>query len=291
VSGARSSFVGGGLDLRPIPPDRLRECEEVFRETLGPQLGFEDVDVVPGWMMLTVVLNGGLALGAFIDDELAGFSYAFPGYDGRDVYLYSSGLVVRSRHESRGIGRALKLAQRDLALAQGYRRIRWTTGSLASRPLYLYLAHLGAIVVGISPELFAPFRPSSVADEVHIEWQLDPGPFEAHAHASSSARREQPPRIVTTTRPVGPGLRTIMDVRAEPPVDDRYGLELPWDLGLLERQEPEAARQWRLAVRHILTELLSREYQGVDVILDRAQKRSYLVLARERSGRPRVARR
>lgn len=270
-----------GIEIRPVETERLRECEQVFRETLGPRFGFEEVDVVPGWLMLTSVLNGGLVLGAFAGDDLAGFSYAFPGYGQGELYLFSSGLMVRPRYESSGIGRTLKLAQRDHALASGYRLIRWTTGSLASKPLRLYLRRLGAVLVGISADLFAPFRPNSVADEVSIEWDLTRFDADAEGGHSQADDPETIGRVTTRTRLADPDVRILTEILLpDKPAEPRYAVELPWDLALLEQRLPGEVRTWRLAVREVISDLLDLGYVGVDVALHRECKRSYLVLAR-----------
>ena len=38
-----------------------------------------ETDVVPAHMLITAVHNGGLVLGAFIEDKLVGFVFGFPG--------------------------------------------------------------------------------------------------------------------------------------------------------------------------------------------------------------------
>lgn len=114
---------------------------------------------------------GGVTIGALQGSRLVGYSYGMPGFDG-GPFLLSCGLAVSEGHRGRGIGEALKLAQAQEARRTGYRLIRWTTGSLASGPLRLYLTKLGARLVGLHEDFYGEVRPVQVADEVEIEWDL-----------------------------------------------------------------------------------------------------------------------
>ena len=40
-----------------------------------------ETEVVPTHMLITAVHNGGLVLGAFIEDEIVGFIFGFPGLE------------------------------------------------------------------------------------------------------------------------------------------------------------------------------------------------------------------
>jgi predicted GNAT superfamily acetyltransferase len=137
---------------------------------LGRALGFAERDALPPWLVQTATGCGAIALGAFAGARLAGFSFALLAADGE---LFSCGLAVTPAFRDRGVGRAVKLAQRDRALAQGCTRIRWTADPLAAAPLSLYLSGLGARLVAYEPELYAVVRPAAVPpDDVLIEWPL-----------------------------------------------------------------------------------------------------------------------
>jgi predicted GNAT superfamily acetyltransferase len=135
---------------------------------LARSLGFSDRDAVPAWLVQTVAGEGGLALGAFAGGRLVGFSFALPTGDGA---LFSCGLAVDTGWRARGVGRRLKLLQRERALARGVRAIRWTADPLAAPALSLYLGALGARLVAYAPALYASVRPGA-ADDVVIEWAL-----------------------------------------------------------------------------------------------------------------------
>ena len=120
VAGARDRAAAGrGHAADPAPDGALEIRDAVGVELtagatlLAASLGFEPRDAIPAWLMQTTVDHGGLALGAFRDGQLAGFSYALPCGDWE---LFSCGLAVAPAWRGHGVGRRLKCAQRDRAL-------------------------------------------------------------------------------------------------------------------------------------------------------------------------------
>ena len=99
------------------------ELEDV--RTLESRVWGEE-EATPVHQTLTAVKNGGLVLGAFLDEKLIGFQYSFPGFDGNCVYLCSHILSVDPAYRSMGIGAKLKHAQRQESKKKGYSYIRCT---------------------------------------------------------------------------------------------------------------------------------------------------------------------
>jgi len=90
--------------------------------------------------------TGGQVAGAFVGAVLVGFVLAFPAYDQRERYLYSHMAAVRPAYQGQGVGRRLKLWQRDEALQQGIRRIEWAFDPMQGRNANFNINRLGAIV-------------------------------------------------------------------------------------------------------------------------------------------------
>ncbi len=203
---------------------------------LARALDFADRDAVAPWLVQTAAGCGGLALGAFAGERLVGFSFALPAAGGD---LFSCGLAVEPPWRGRGVGRALKLAQRDRALAQGCARIRWTADPLSAPALGLYLSGLRARLVGYEPELYAAVRPAAVPpDDVVIDWPLAGEPA---APAGSASR-----------------------------------VEIPFDRRALDGVE---LRRWRLRVRNDMTRVLDAGAAGTGVAVDRAARRAWVVFS------------
>ena len=107
--------------------------------------GFEDIEVVPLRMFVVASKIGGQVIGAFDGPLLVGFALAIPGNRGRHGYLHSHMLAVRDGYRDRGIGRSIKLAQREDALGRGIDLIEWTFDPLEIKNAFLNIEKLGAI--------------------------------------------------------------------------------------------------------------------------------------------------
>ena len=119
-----------GVSIRPFTDVReAGAIEGVQRRAWG----FRDLDIVPHRLMAVVARNGGILLGAFERERLIGFVFGYPGRrEGRSVHC-SHMLAVEPRSAGKGIGRALKLEQRRLALEVGEIEVVWTFDPLEGR--------------------------------------------------------------------------------------------------------------------------------------------------------------
>src|SRR5262249_13342426 len=106
-----------------------------------------DIELLP--VRLFVVANkvGGHAFGAFDGDRMVGFLLAIAGLKpGGYSYLHSHMLGVLPEYRDYGLGRRMKLAQRDEAIARGVELVDWTFDPLELRNAYFNIERLGAIV-------------------------------------------------------------------------------------------------------------------------------------------------
>ena len=109
--------------------------------------GFEAIELLP--VRLFVVANkiGGQVFGAFDKKRMVGFCLAIPGVKpGGHSYLHSHMLGVLPEYRDAGVGRSLKLAQRDEALSRGIDLIEWTFDPLEIKNAYFNMERLGSIV-------------------------------------------------------------------------------------------------------------------------------------------------
>ncbi len=121
--------------------EEFDNCVQLQKEVWG----FEDIEVVPLRMFVVASKIGGQVIGAFDGSLLVGFALAIPGSRGRHSYLHSHMLAVRDGYRDRGIGRSIKLAQREDALARGIDLIEWTFDPLEIKNAFLNIEKLGAI--------------------------------------------------------------------------------------------------------------------------------------------------
>jgi predicted GNAT superfamily acetyltransferase len=210
------------LVIRDVPQRDLPEAADM----LAGALGFHARDSIPPWVMLTTTEAGGLAIGAYRGSRMIGFSYALPALGPGRPHLFSCGLAVAEDERGRGVGRRLKLAQRDRALAHRIPLIRWTADPMSAPALHLYLSRLDARLVGYRAGLFTGLRAHAVPqDDVEIAWDLG------------------------AAAPPGGG-------------EEAIHVEIPADVRGLA---PRRAAQWRRRVRSLMGALLADGYVGTGV--------------------------
>jgi predicted GNAT superfamily acetyltransferase len=129
----------------------LRHCREVaeFQACVDLQRevwGFSDADLIPVRIFVVASKIGGQVIGAFAGPTLVGFALSIPGARDGHTYLHSHMLAVREGYRNSGLGRRLKLAQRDDAIARKFELMEWTFDPLEIKNAYLNIERLGAIV-------------------------------------------------------------------------------------------------------------------------------------------------
>src|SRR6202167_5720753 len=95
---------------------------------------FADADLIPVRMFVVAAKIGGQVIGAFAEkrgqkgdgQELIGFALAIPGVRNGHCYLHSQMLAVRQQYRNSGLGRRMKLYQREDALARSFELMEWT---------------------------------------------------------------------------------------------------------------------------------------------------------------------
>ena len=109
----------------------VRNCTELeeFRECLALQKevwGFADNELVPLRIFSLAPKIGGQVIGAWDGGTLAGFALSIPGMRNGHAYLHSHMLGVKDGYRNGGLGRSIKLFQREDAVAHGYELMEWT---------------------------------------------------------------------------------------------------------------------------------------------------------------------
>ena len=172
------------IEIRPIEGrDELRAVEALQRDVWH----CSDLEILPAIHMIAARAVGAILLGAFEDAELVGFVYGFPGFEGEHRVIHSDMLAVRESHRDRGLGRALKFAQRDAALERGIDRITWTFDPQQTRNAFLNLEKLGVIADRYLRDFYgettSPLHAGGT-DRLWVTWHLRGRP-----HVRESAER------------------------------------------------------------------------------------------------------
>lgn len=136
-------------DARHIELRRLNTVEE-FREAVQLQQeiwGFEDVELLPVRLFVVAHKVGGQTIGCYDGDVMVGFLLAIPGVKpGGENYLHSHMMGVKVGYRDMGLGRRMKLAQREDALSRGIRLVEWTFDPLELKNAHFNIERLGAVV-------------------------------------------------------------------------------------------------------------------------------------------------
>jgi len=140
--------------------------------------GFADVELLPLRFLVVISKVGGHVFGAYDENEMIGFCFAIPGVKpGGRPYLHSHMLGVLPQYHNAGIGRRLKLRQREEALGRGIDLIEWTFDPLELKNAFLNIEKLGAIVRRYSVNQYgvtaSPLHGGLPTDRCIAEWWLD----------------------------------------------------------------------------------------------------------------------
>lgn len=159
----------------------IRKCSTIneFKACVALQKevwNFDDADLIPLRMFVVSQKIGGQIIGAFDGGELVGFAFSIPGTRGGHSYLHSHMLAVRDSYRNYGLGRRLKLAQRDDALKRGFDLLEWTFDPLEIKNAHLNVVRLGAIARRYSVDHYgassSPLQGGLPTDRLVAEWWI-----------------------------------------------------------------------------------------------------------------------
>ena len=164
------------------PRVTIRSCHTVeeFEEMVDLEVkvwGFGERDTVPSQMYVVASKIGGQVMAAYVEGKIAGFVLGYPGIRDGKPYLHSHMAGVLPEFRNLGIGRRLKLAQRDDALERGIPLIEWTFDPLQARNAYFNICRLGVVVrrylLNVYGATSSPLHAGLPTDRLVAEWHLD----------------------------------------------------------------------------------------------------------------------
>ena len=117
-------------------------CVYLQREAFG----LPDLELSPRRHLIVSRQAGGWTLGAFVAERMVGFVHHLAAVRGNEIFGYSHVMAVAKDYQNKGVGARLKWAQRERALADGRKLIKWTWDPMQARNAHFNLNRLGAIV-------------------------------------------------------------------------------------------------------------------------------------------------
>ena len=152
--------------------EEMHACLELQREVWN----FTDAELVPLRLFVVAEKVGGQVIGGFEGKELVAFALSVPGMRAGHCYLHSHMLAVRQSYRNSGLGRRMKLFQREEALSRGFELIEWTFDPLEIKNAYLNIERLGAIARRYNINQYgitsSPFQGGLPTDRLIAEWWL-----------------------------------------------------------------------------------------------------------------------
>jgi predicted GNAT superfamily acetyltransferase len=165
----------------PVIEVRQLAALEEFRQAVGLQetiWGFDKIDLLPLRFFVVASRVGGEVLGAYDGDRMVGFCLGIPGIKpGNKPYIHSHMLGVHEDYRNAGVGRRLKLRQREDAVARGIPLIEWTFDPLELKNAFFNIERLGAIVRRYAVNQYgitgSPLHGGLPTDRCYAEWWVD----------------------------------------------------------------------------------------------------------------------
>lgn len=151
------------------------ECVRIEHITWGEEIA------VPSAIFVVAHHTGGQVLGAFGTasgrERMVGFTLALAGVRAGKAFLHSHMTAVLPEFRDRGVGRRLKLYQRQDALKRGIEVIEWTFDPLDLKNAHFNFARLGAVARRFIPDCYgvteSPLHAGLRTDRLVAEWRLD----------------------------------------------------------------------------------------------------------------------
>jgi predicted GNAT superfamily acetyltransferase len=261
ASQARHDAVGvaerSGVAVRPLHDlADLAEAVKVVDGIWKP---------APGDPLLTTELlralshAGNYVVGAFDGAEMVGTCVGFLARTPSPA-LHSHIAGVSEAARGRSIGLALKLHQRAWALERGLCRITWTADPLVRRNAHFNLVKLGArpakYYVDFYGEIDDEINGGQGTDRLLLHWDLDSPAVSRACQGTHSATPAL--NAVQVVAESGSGRP---EVKGDHHDANAVLVAVPADIEALRRTDPEHAREWRLAVRSVLADLIGGGWQ------------------------------
>jgi predicted GNAT superfamily acetyltransferase len=278
--------------------------------------GSDPLDVVPNHVTVTLLKNGGALLGAYAEDGpvetggMVGAALWWIGIDDRypsatrpddpslrpavNLKICSHMAGVLPQWQGRGVGRLLKLKQRELVLQQGLTElITWTYDPLQRVNGVLNIHRLGATcrtylrnVYGVMRDALNAGTPS---DRFQVDWHLrservvgrieGAGSREQEAQRAPQGKEQVLPTIINRQ-----GLQQPVESDWQPD-GEPIAVPIPDDIGAVRRADAGLGLAWRLYTRSMFETAFGAGYVAVDCVQWPAQGWCYILESAEGESR------
>jgi predicted GNAT superfamily acetyltransferase len=272
-------------------PEQFQQVERLEAEIWGP------IGLVPVPILAVSVRRGAVLVGAYDGSRLIGFVYSFPALrvDGPHregsshqprsdrtssrvappLFHWSHMLGVHPDYRGTGLGRDLKLAQRERVLGLGLDLIEWTYDPLQSVNAHLNIVTLGGIVEEYEENVYgesdSPLHGGLPTDRFVCQWWI------RRPHVERRIGRAGGITVVSHEVAAAPVVNeTVADnegldcrganLNLDAP---RLAVDIPLDYTAMLSRDLARATRWRFHIREVFTHYFRFGYRVVDFAVHR----------------------
>lgn len=285
-----SQEPAAAVEIRPLQGHaEYLACVALQKEIWGADFA----DSVPTSILMVAQKIGGIASGAFTPTgELVGFVFGISGIKNGTLVHWSDMLAVKPAWRNHGLGRRLKLHQREFLLRLGCETVYWTYDPLEARNANLNLNKLGAAVEEYVENMYATaagiLHAGLAMDRFVVAWPI-------RSAQVSNALAGRPPRLprsaagsAVVNAQLAPG-GTVAPLDGPLPEEPMLRVEIPENIQQVKAEAPGLAQRWRAGTRRAFQFYMSRHYTVAYFYRDSRSGRCFYVLTR-RDEMPRQSR-
>lgn len=241
--------------------EELQQVQKMEREIWS-------MEPIPLHQTLTAIKNGGVILGAYDENTLVGYNYGFPGFVDGHLYLCSHMMGILKPYQKKGLGKALKLMQKEIALKLGYSSIYWTFDPLESINANLNLTKLRGIGAVYIENCYGDLDDS-------LNQGLPSDRFQVHWNIQSDHVNNVEPQMKKDFDFLDKNsilLHSHINTHGFPELNDHFSIEnmdqssigyflpIPENFQTLKRDDISLALDWRLKTREVIQYMLSEAF-------------------------------
>ncbi|MFQ5824711.1 MAG: hypothetical protein ACE5JB_11690 [bacterium] len=268
------------LSLRQLHThEEYEACIALQKEAWGENFS----ECVPAAILMVAQKIGGVTAGAFdANGKLLGFVFGLTGVkEGRLVH-WSHMLAVRKGNRGQGIGRRLKLYQRERLLELGIEIAYWTYDPLVARNAHLNLNKLGTRIQEYVPDMYLDDSGSDLhrgigMDRFIVEWPIaDKRVQQAISGKLQSAdfRLTQAPVVNTELRKDG----TPVPIERKLPTNQAVQVEIPFNIESIQEGSLKLAAKWRANTKRAFFWYLDKAYKVTAFYREPKSNRCFYIL-------------
>lgn len=264
--------------IRPLSSaEELAQGVAIQRHTWGSEF----TEVVPATILQICQKVGGVAAGAFdAQQRMLGFVFGLTGVHHGRLAHWSHMLAVEPEARGLGLGKRLKLYQRDRLLERGVVEVRWTFDPLVAQNANLNLNALGADIERYVPDMYGGDTGSDLHSGLGTDRLVALWMIADHRVAQKVAGQAPGLTPALASAPiVNPGAAAGRDFPDEPAVR----IEVPADIQVVKAESLEAGRAWRATTRRAFLWYLERGYRVAGFVSGEPKGRCFYVVARSQA--------